>query len=65
MQYASVTILVTFVVLDLTELWVRWASAVRCKEKGLTRVAADGFRAPGVVVVHTSDGAIAGKSSSD
>jgi len=32
-----------------------------CKEKGLVRTAAPGFQAPGVVVVHTSDGGIAAK----
>lgn len=32
-----------------------------CEEKGLIRVAAPGFQAPGVVVVHTNDAGIAGK----
>jgi len=32
-----------------------------CEEKGLVSVAAPGFEAPGVVVVHTSDSAIPGK----
>jgi len=32
-----------------------------CEEKGLVRVAAPGFQAPGVVVVHTSDQQVAGK----
>ena len=32
-----------------------------CEEKGLVSVAAPGFQAPGVVVVHTADAAIAGK----
>jgi len=32
-----------------------------CEEKGLVRVAAPGFQAPGVVVVHTNDAGIAGK----
>jgi len=32
-----------------------------CEEKGLVSVAAPGFEAPGVVVVHTSDAAIPGK----
>merc|ERR1719324_1646108 len=32
-----------------------------CEEKGLVSVSAPGFQAPGVVVVHTSDAAVAGK----
>ena len=32
-----------------------------CEEKGLVSVSADGFQAPGVVVVHTSDSSVAGK----
>jgi len=32
-----------------------------CDEKGLVSVAAPGYQAPGVVVVHTSDAAVAGK----
>jgi len=32
-----------------------------CDDKGLVRVAAPGFQAPGVVVVHTSDGGVAAK----
>ena len=32
-----------------------------CEEKGLVRVAAPGFQAPGVVVVHHSDAAVPGK----
>merc|ERR1719271_343837 len=32
-----------------------------CEEKGLVSVAAPGFEAPGVVVVHTSDAAVPGK----
>merc|ERR1719198_2102682 len=32
-----------------------------CEEKGLVSVAAPGFEAPGVVVVHTSDATVAGK----
>jgi len=32
-----------------------------CDEKGLVSVAAPGFQAPGVVVVHTADAAVAGK----
>jgi aspartate aminotransferase-like enzyme len=32
-----------------------------CDEKGLVSVAAPGFQAPGVVVVHTQDGSVAGK----
>ena len=32
-----------------------------CDEKGLVRVAAPGFQAPGVVVVHHSDAAVPGK----
>jgi aspartate aminotransferase-like enzyme len=32
-----------------------------CEEKGLVSVAAPGYQAPGVVVVHTSDSAIPGK----
>jgi len=35
--------------------------AMMCDEKGLVSVAAPGFEAPGVVVVHTSDAAVAGK----
>lgn len=32
-----------------------------CEEKGLVSVSAPGFQAPGVVVVHTADAAVAGK----
>merc|ERR1719152_937286 len=32
-----------------------------CEEKGLISVAAPGFEAPGVVVVHSDDAAVAGK----
>merc|ERR1719502_1409982 len=32
-----------------------------CEDKGLVSVAAPGFQAPGVVVVHTSDAAVPGK----
>jgi len=32
-----------------------------CEEKGLVSVAAPGFQAPGVVVVHTADATVAGK----
>merc|ERR1719420_1818099 len=32
-----------------------------CGEKGLVSVAAPGYEAPGVVVVHTSDAAVPGK----
>jgi len=35
--------------------------SMMCDEKGLVSVAASGFQAPGVVVVHTSDAAVAGK----
>lgn len=35
--------------------------SLMCKEHALVSVAAPGFEAPGVVVVHTSDAAIAGK----
>merc|ERR1719316_2618352 len=35
--------------------------SIMCEEKGLVSVSAPGFQAPGVVVVHTSDSAIAGK----
>merc|ERR1719329_1524150 len=32
-----------------------------CKDMGLVRIAAPGFEAPGVVVVHHDDGAVAAK----
>ena len=35
--------------------------SMMCDEKGLVSVAAPGFEAPGVVVVHTNDAAVAGK----
>merc|ERR1719271_1654260 len=35
--------------------------SMMCGEKGLVSVSAPGFQAPGVVVVHTSDAAVAGK----
>lgn len=35
-----------------------------CEEKGLVSVAAPGFEAPGVVVVHSDDAAVAGKFAS-
>ena len=35
--------------------------SMMCEEKGLVSVAAPGFEAPGVVVVHTNDSAVAGK----
>lgn len=35
--------------------------SMMCEEKGLISVAAPGFEAPGVVVVHTSDASVAGK----
>merc|ERR1712146_770720 len=35
-----------------------------CDEKGLVSVAAPGFEAPGVVVVHSNDASVAGKFSS-
>jgi aspartate aminotransferase-like enzyme len=39
----------------------RRVRAYLCGEKGLVSVAAPGFEAPGVVVVHTHDAAVAGK----
>ena len=35
--------------------------SMMCGDKGLVSVAAEGYQAPGVVVVHTSDAAVAGK----
>ena len=39
----------------------RQVRQLMCEEKGLISVAAPGFEAPGVVVVHHDDGAVAGK----
>jgi len=39
----------------------RRVHAMMCEEKGLTRVAAPGFQAAGVIVVHTEDAQVAGK----